>query len=424
MMRLSKLVQKQIKTPSPIRQIMKMAEPRSIIAMGLKPENVISFGGGWVNHRAPAEMQKIYVEICQNSEEFHKSGAYSLTTGSIDCRLQLARFEEKIFGLKGLTENNIIIGQSSTQITRDVLVTVADPADAVLLLDPTYANYAGQIAFALPKAKIKYLRILDPKTWEYMPDVDDLVEKFKKIYYKTKPKVVIVPSPDNPTGQIPKEEFMKALLDITSDKNTFLAIDSAYKTQYFSERPPKYYSWSPNEHENLIALHSNSKWARGLGRRLGWIEASEDIIGGMERTQQCTVLCPDTLHQMAITAYLKKSLDDNSLKSYLDKARADYKKAADVTIKAIDEYLGLPRLTPQGGLYTVIKVGMDGDEFVMDVLKNTGVLFIPGKGFGESLREGVRLSYGPWVDNTSRIEEGIRKAGEYLQRKSSTIKRP
>lgn len=416
-MKLSKLVREQIKTPSPIRQIMKMAEPKSIIAMGLKPENVISFGGGWVNHRAPVEMQKIYVEICQNLEDFHKSGAYSLTTGSIDCRLQLARFEERIFGLKGLTENNIIIGQSSTQITRDVLVTVADPTDTVLLLDPTYANYAGQIAFALPRAKIKHLRVLEPETWEYMPRVDELIEKFKIIYHKMKPRVVIIPSPDNPTGQIPKEEFVKALLDITSDNNTLLAIDFAYKTQYFSESPPRYYSWSPIEYENLIALHSNSKWARGLGRRLGWVEASESVIEGMERTQQCTILCPDTLHQMVITAYLKKSLDDNSLKNYLDKTRADYKKAADVTTNAIDKHLGLPRLTPQGGLYTVIKVGMDSDKFVMDVLKNTGVLFVPGKGFGESLREGVRLSYGPWVDNTKWIEEGIRKVGEYLQKK-------
>jgi aspartate/methionine/tyrosine aminotransferase len=396
---------------------MKMAEPKSITAMGLKPEDVISFGGGWVNHRAPVEMQDLYVEICKNTEDFHKSGAYSLTTGSIDCRLQLARFEEKIFGLRGLTEKNIIIGQSSTQITRDVFVTVADPSDTILLLDPTYANYAGQIAFALPHAKIKYLRVLDPETWEYMPNVGNLIEKFKKIYQKIKPKVVLVPSPDNPTGQIPKEEFVKAVLDITSDGNTFLAIDSAYKTQYFSENPPKYYSWSPVEHENLIALHSNSKWARGLGRRLGWIEASENVIDGMERTQQCTILCPDTLHQMAITAYLKKSLDDNSLKNYLDKTRAEYKRAAEVTINAIDKYLGLPRLVPQGGLYTVIKVCMDGDKFVMDVLKNTAVLFIPGKGFGESLREGVRLSYGPWVDNTRKIEEGLRKAGEYLQKK-------
>ena len=50
---LSTLVREQIARPSPIRQIMKMAERQNIVAMGLDPASVISFGGGWVNHAAP-----------------------------------------------------------------------------------------------------------------------------------------------------------------------------------------------------------------------------------------------------------------------------------------------------------------------------------------------------------------------------------
>ena len=48
-------------SPSPIRQIMKMAERQNIVAMGLDPEQVISFGGGWVNHEAPEEFREAYV---------------------------------------------------------------------------------------------------------------------------------------------------------------------------------------------------------------------------------------------------------------------------------------------------------------------------------------------------------------------------
>ena len=53
---LSSLVRDQIHRPSPIRQIMKMAERQNILAMGLDPANVISFGGGWVNHSAPGAL--------------------------------------------------------------------------------------------------------------------------------------------------------------------------------------------------------------------------------------------------------------------------------------------------------------------------------------------------------------------------------
>jgi hypothetical protein len=56
---LSKQAMDQIARPSRIRQIMKMAEPRNIRAMGLDPADVISFGGGWVNHPAPEQRRQV-----------------------------------------------------------------------------------------------------------------------------------------------------------------------------------------------------------------------------------------------------------------------------------------------------------------------------------------------------------------------------
>ncbi len=75
------LVREQIARPSPIRQIMKMAERQNILAMGLNPEDVISFGGGWVNHPAPEPLRQAYVEIAADAASFHKSGGYTATLG-------------------------------------------------------------------------------------------------------------------------------------------------------------------------------------------------------------------------------------------------------------------------------------------------------------------------------------------------------
>ncbi len=410
---------------------MKMADRQSIVAMGLNPDQVISFGGGWVNHEAPKEMQQKYIDIVSDSKKFHRSGGYSPTPGETDCRDAIADFERALFGIK-MTGKNVLIGQSSTQITHDTFITIANPGDALLLLDPTYANYYGQAVFALPSARLLvepgqiekpifdanlvYLNVFDPVTWKYLDDVNSTVEKFKKLMDLHKPKAVLVPSPDNPTSQIPKQEFLDALLDVTKDKGAYLIIDHAYKVQYFADKPPKYFSWNPAEHENLITLHSNSKWGRGLGRRLGWVEAHETVIDGMERTQQCSVLCPDTLHQMAMTEYFNECIPNGSLKRYIDKARGDYRKAAKVTLDAIDKHLGMKRLAPEGGLYIVMDVGRDGNDFTMDVLKNTGVLFVPGEGFGASLKNAVRISYGPWVNNTAKIVEGMERVANYIHK--------
>ncbi len=416
---LSRIVQQQIKSPSPIRQIMKMADRKNIINMGLDPDDVISFGGGWVNHRAPEEMRQAYLDILNDVEKFHASGAYSATPGTMEMREALARMEHEIFGMD-IGPENIIVGQSSSQLTHDLFVTLADPGDGIVLLDPTYANYYGQLVYALgvrsasPIApKVHYLRAMDTEAWEFMPDVSDVIERFKNLYYAKKPKMVLFPAPDNPTSQMPPDEFAKAALDMVTDHGGYLILDFAYKTQVFGKEP-EYFSWSPKDYENLVAIHSNSKWARGLGRRMGWIEASEDVIAGMERTQQISILCPDTLHQMAITQYINGALDDGSLVKYIEQTKREYENAANITLKAIDDNLGMRRLVPQGGLYTVMDVGRDADEFVPEVLKNTGVLFIPGGGFGQTLKNAVRISYGPLVNNTDKIIEGMERVAKYL----------
>lgn len=414
-LKISRLVKEQMKKPSPIRQIMKMTEKQNMINMGLNPEEVISFGGGWVNHLSPPLLAEKYIEICSDAEKFHRSGAYSATAGETRCREALALFEREIFGMD-LEAKNVIVGHSSTQITHDLFLSLLDHGDKVLLLDPTYANYQGQIEFV--GSKVVRLKVLDGKTWEYLPDVDKTIEEFQKTCRKQKPKLVLFPSPDNPTSQIPPNELVKAMLDITEEKGIYLAVDHAYKTQYFSEKPPEYFSFSPKDHGNLIAIHSLSKWLRSLGRRLGWLEASEEIVEAMERVQQCSILCPDTMHQLALSSYIHDSLHDGSLKMYIDEVRAQYAKAAVATVEAINDNLGLPCLEPQGGLYTVMKVFKDSNRFVEDVLKHTGVLFIPGAGFGPSLKQGVRISYGPLVNDLEKIEIAMERVGKYLSGKS------
>ena len=60
-------------------------------------------------------------------------------------------------------------------------------------------------------------------------------------------------------------------------------------------------------------MRSNSKWCRSLGRRLGWVEAPKFVINAMESIQSSTILCPDTLHQMALTKFINDSIEDDTL---------------------------------------------------------------------------------------------------------------
>lgn len=412
---LSSLVRAQLSSPSPIRQIMKMAERQNIVAMGLDPDQVISFGGGWVNHEAPEEFRQAYVEVVSDPALFHKSGGYTATLGEWGCRQQMARFEATLFGVPRLGPEHIAIGMGSTQLTHDLFRTLVNPGDTVMLLDPTYANYEGQLAFAAPGASIVRLRVVDPATWAYLPvtDPDGVAREFARLFDLHKPRLVLFGAPDNPTSQIVPQTLADAMLERTHDAGAWLAIDFAYKCQYFAPYP-SYYSWSPADHPHVIGIHSNSKWARGLGRRLGWIEAAPAVIDAIERVQQCSILCPDTLEQMTMARYLERAIPDGSLQRYVEDANRKYRRAAEVTIGAVDRHLQRPRLVPAGGLYTVVDVGRDAEAFVPEALKATGVLVVPGRGFGPSLTNGVRISFGPLVNQLERIEEGIARLARAL----------
>ena len=74
---LSTLAKKLFRTISPVREIMSFANPERIKGYGINPSDVISFGGGWVNHESPKELQKAYEDIVKNNNLFHYSGGYS-----------------------------------------------------------------------------------------------------------------------------------------------------------------------------------------------------------------------------------------------------------------------------------------------------------------------------------------------------------
>ena len=168
----------------------------------------------------------------------------------------------------------------STQLTHDLFRTLLDPGDTVMLLDPTYANYEGQLAFAVPGVKIVRLRVLDPADMVVScPKRIPLESRASsaRLFDEHRPRMVLFGAPDNPTSQVVPQSLADVMLAKTSEAGAWLAIDFAYKAQYF-QTPPAYYAWSPADHPNVVGIHSNSKWARGLGRRLGWIEAHPSVV--------------------------------------------------------------------------------------------------------------------------------------------------
>ena len=412
--RLSHLVEDELCGLSPIQTIMKMAEEQSIRKMGLDPTQVISFGGGWCNHTAPEGLRNTYKEIITDVKLFHQSGRYSPIIGDSSCREQICHFEKNIYALNSLESPNILLGHSSTQLFHDVLRVLCNPGEPVGFLDPTYANYINAVKCALPGSPLCFVPALNPETWSYLSDPDDSLEVLKRYCVKGL-RVLVIPVPDNPTSQIPSESFLKSALGILEDVDGYLVLDHAYKALWFGKMP-RCFSWSPADYSHLVTLHSNSKWLSSLGRRLGWVEADETVIAGLEKINESILLSPDTLHSMATARFLERTLVDGSLKTFIEDIRHLYEKTAEVMMSALDSELRWKRLTPAGGLYTCCPTPKCTEPvgFVERLLKATGVLLIPGTGFGPSMEQGLRLSYGPLCYEHDTIQEGIKRVSQYL----------
>jgi aspartate/methionine/tyrosine aminotransferase len=415
---LSSLVTETLHGLSPIQTIMKMTEHHHLTALGLKPDDVISFGGGWCNHEAPQALRDTYQQIITDPDLFHQSGRYSAIKGSHACREQLAAFEQRIFHVNNLTPYNLLIGQSSTQLFHDILRVLCNPGDTILFLDPAYANYFNAVRCALPTSPMRFLPALDPQSWTYLPDPHQtLVDLDTLCRQNPRCKALVITVPDNPTSQIPSDAFLTEAEEILTRHHRFLILDFAYKALWFNAMPDCF-SWSPLEHPNVVSLHTNSKWLSSLGRRFGWAEADPTIITGLEKINESVLLSPDTLHSMTTARFLQETLDDGSLPSYIETTRKLYRDTASILLHAMDTHLDWPKLTPTGGLYTCSPIPDDTPpfEFVDRLLQATGVLVIPGTGFGPSMEHGIRLSYGPLCRTPEKIREGIERIGAYCEK--------
>ena len=404
--------------PSPVKEIMNYADPEYIRKLGIKPEDLISFAGGWVNHKAPENLRKAYEHIVSDSKLFHSSGEYSPTLGDREFKKAVCKFENKLYGMK-LNEKQIAVGSGSTQLAMELFTVLLDPGDKILLLDPSYCNFPTQLVTGIPDINILRFSVLDENKWEFI--ADEKIEEFSKYILENKPKIVMLVSPDNPTSKVLSQEFVQATLDSVKKIDAYLIIDFAYKELIFNDTFPPYFSWSPDE--NFIALRTNSKWCKSLGRRIGWAEAPEFVVEAMESIQNSTILCPDKLHQMALTKFINDSIEDNSLVTYVKETRKLYKNAAEKTVEFLERYFDYQIMRPDGGLYVFMKVDTNGAKFVEKILTKTGVLFIPGWGFGRTGTNAIRISFGPFVEEIDKIEEGIRRVAKYLNETQPLLKK-
>jgi aspartate aminotransferase len=231
--------------------------------------------------------------------------------------------------------------------------------------------------------------------------------------------VVLLLSPDNPTGRIVESDYVKGLLDLAIEKDFWILYDATYRDIIYGERgknQPKLTTF-PGAHERVIALGSFSKEASVPGLRLGYVLGPSKTLDAMEKVKQYTSLAPNTLSQRAMVTFLTANTKERYLR---ETVIPTYLKRRDFMAEAIKKYLpDAITVIPDGAFYFFVDMEkylgamqITDEQFCNHLTKQKSVIAIPGSFFGEKGVGHIRLTF--VSEPEQRIDAGMKRIGEYV----------
>jgi aminotransferase len=147
------------------------------------------------------------------------------------------------------------------------------------------------------------------------------------------------------------------------------------------------------------------------GWRLGWVCAPPDLLAGMRKIHQYTIMSAPTPAQMAAIA----ALTDPRAEEAVEAMRQSYDRRRRLLVEGLRS-LGLPTLEPEGAFYafpSITPSGMDDNTFAETLLREERVAVIPGSAFGIGGAGHVRCCY---ATAEEKIEAALERMARFLRR--------
>lgn len=289
----------------------------------------------------------------------------------------------------------IIVNCGAKHTLFNLMMTIIDDGDEVLILSPYWVSYPEQVILAGGKPVIV-------KTDDSFK-VD--IKKIEKAITK-KTKAIIINSPSNPTGAVIEKDTLKDIGELAIHHNFYIISDEIYEKIIFDQPHISIASLSEKIKERTITVNGLSKSHAIPGLRIGFAGGPKEVINGMGRIQEQSTSNPVSIIQhAAITALQEESVE---LKNHLKK----FKERRDYLVENLNK-IGMKCEKSEGAFYLFPKLPVgftDSVRFAEDLLIEAKIALVPGIYFGA---EGyVRMSYTIELDE---IKEGIMRLKKYIK---------
>jgi aspartate aminotransferase len=318
---------------------------------------------------------------------------YTPTAGTPELRKAIAEKLRKENGLS-CEQKNVIATAGGKQALYNAIMAVCNPGDEVIIPSPYWVTYPEQVklAGAVP------VFAKTAKEDGFRLKAEDVARHVTK-----KTKLLIVNSPNNPTGAVCAKEELKNIAELAIERGFFVLSDEIYEHLSYGERHVSIASLGDGIKERTITVNGAAKAYSMTGWRIGFAAGPENVIKGMEKLQSHTTSNPCSIAQAAYLEALTGSQDSVRIMA------SEFRKRRDVIVKGLNSISGIECAMPGGAFYAFPDVSgcfgkkvKNSAEFAAGLLEEARVATVPGIDFG---CEGhVRMSYACSMET---IEKGL-----------------
>ena len=204
----------------------------------------------------------------------------------------------------------------------------------------------------------------------------------------------------------------KAIAEILRDRDIYVIADEIYSRLVYSDQPYTSITSFDGMMEKTVYISGFSKMFAMTGWRLGYAIAKPEIIKNMTKLHENGASCLPAPSQMAAAYGLQHCIPE------IENMRLSYLRRRDLICSLIEETPGLSIKKPEGAFYAFVnakelckKTGLNSKDLCMDILKKTGVVTVPGSGFGDGGEGFIRITYATSDEN---IKKGFERIKGYV----------
>jgi aspartate/methionine/tyrosine aminotransferase len=272
-----------------------------------------------------------------------------------------------------VSPDRVLITSGTSEGIELALNALVDAGDDVLVPSPTYPLYTAILAKI--GATPRYYRTDPDRDW--LPDIDHL-----RSLVTEKTRVLVVIDPNNPTGAVYPASIRRALIELADRHELTILADEVYGDLGFEGSLPLLGTHDLDA--PIISFSSVSKAYLAPGWRAGWLVAGatprlDDVLAAMKKLADGRLCSPGPM-QYAVTAALTGD------RSHQVTFRAALKERGRITAEMLNAIPGMRCVAPQATFYAFpivsLPPGRTDEDYVLALLRQTGILCVHGSGFG------------------------------------------